>query len=76
VLPSQAFCTESPSAKAISPLLQQVQVFNRRFGGLDLRLHALDLVAVNLGQRDTERIVDAGGAAGQHVDEFLRLGGD
>ena len=32
------------------------------------------LVGEDLGERDAERIIDAGGAAGQDVDEVLGLG--
>jgi hypothetical protein len=55
-------------------LLQQVEVLDRRLGGLDLRARAFDAVAVDFRQRDAERIIDARGAAGENVDEFLRLG--
>ena len=76
VLPSAAALTLSPSEKAISPpaLLQQVEVLDRGLGRLHLGARALDALGVDLRQRDAERVVDARGAAGQHVDELLRRG--
>ena len=42
--------------------------------GNPLGARAFYPLAVNLRQRDAEWIIDPRGAAGQHVDEFLRLG--
>src|SRR5690606_128106 len=55
-------------------LLQEVEILDGGLGRLHLDARALDRVAVDLRQRDAERIVDARRAAGEHVDELLRLG--
>lgn len=52
-------------------LLQQIEILDRRLGGLHLRLHVGNLLAVDLRDRDPEWIVHAGRAAGQYVDELL-----
>ena len=52
-------------------LLQQDQILDRGLGGLDLGLHVRNLVAVDFSDGDAERVIDAGGAAGQHIDEPL-----
>ena len=54
--------------------LQQVKVFHRRLGRLDGRLDAGQRLADVVGQRHAERVIDAAGAAGEHVDELV--GGD
>ena len=53
--------------------LQQVEIFDRSLGRLHGRTRVLDLVRVELGERNAERIVDAGSAASENVDEILRL---
>jgi hypothetical protein len=52
-------------------LLQQDQVLHRGLGGLHLGPHIGKLVAVDFSDRNPERIIYAGGAAGQHVDKML-----
>ena len=76
VLPSQPSLTriaEREGDLALA-LLQQVEVLDRGLGRLHLRARAFDALGVDFRQRDAERIIDARRAAGQHVDEFLRLG--
>ena len=55
-----------------APGLQQIQVLDRGLGRLHRRLDAGHRLADGVGERDAERIVDAAGAAGQHVDELVR----
>ena len=55
-------------------LLQEVEVLDRGLGRLHLRAGALDALAIDIGQGNAERIVYAGSAAREHVDELLRLG--
>src|SRR6185369_4762050 len=54
-------------------LLQQDQILDRGLGSLHLGLHVRNLVAVDFSDRDAERIIDAGCATGQDVDELLGL---
>ena len=56
-------------------LLQKVEVLDRGLGRLHLRAGALDALAIDIRKGDAERIVYARGAAREHVDELLRLGG-
>ena len=56
-------------------LLEKRQVFHRCFGRLDGRTAALELVGIDLRERDPKRVVHAGRAARQNIDELLSLGG-
>jgi hypothetical protein len=60
--------------KLAAALLQQYQILHRRLGGLHLGFDVRNLVAVDFTDGDAERIIHAGGAAGQHVDEGLGVG--
>ena len=51
--------------------LQQVQVLHRRLGRLDRRLDRGHGLADVVGQRDPERVIDAAGTTGEHVDELV-----
>ena len=55
-----------------APGLQQVQVLDRGLGRLDRGLQRRHGPADVVGERDTQRVIDAARAAGQHVDELLR----
>src|SRR6266700_6731112 len=72
--PPQAAFSESPECKRdlATALLQQNQILDRRLGGLYLGLHASNLVGVDFSDRNTERVIHPGCAAGQLVDECLR----
>ena len=72
--PAQREAVAEGEADLALALLQQGEVFHRSLGGLDRRAGALHLVGEDLGERDAERVIDAGGAAGQDVDEVLGLG--
>ena len=58
-----------------APVLQQVHVLDARLGRLHLRARAFDVLAIDVREADAERVVDARGAARQHVDELLRVCG-
>ena len=53
--------------------LQQVEVLGAGLGRLHRRFGAGQGLAVDLRQRDAERVIHPAGAAGEHVDELLGL---
>src|SRR6185312_76598 len=54
--------------------LQQVEILDRGLGGLDRSLELRHRFADRIGQRHAERVVNAAGSPGQHIDELV--GGD
>ncbi len=68
--------TLSPSEKAISPLpcCSRFRFSTDALVACTWVRAPVDALGVDLRQRDAERVVDARRAAGQHVDELLRLG--
>jgi len=59
-----------------APLLQQVEIFNRRLGRLHDDLDARNAPLPDARKRDPERVVHAAGVAGEHDDFGLRLRGE